>query len=267
MVFPESPRVIYGKNTLTEVICELRFPPILKIEASQPAEMQERVRSMYPLFEEKRTSPPFPPGMPQPIQQMIAPEMLGVSRTTYEFGAADNSWKVGLNKESLSLSTTSYERWEDFRQRMENLWKSFCELYRPSYCSRLGLRYQNGIVKAELGIEKDRSWSALLRPEIIGELADHDIGKRVLQSVRESDIQLDDDGIVHLRHFLAERKAPNSQTVEQAYVIDADYYYTGRTEVNDVWQRLDSLNRESGRLFRWCITDTLHDAMEPDRVD
>src|SRR5260370_1097479 len=52
MTFPDSPRVIYNTNPLEEVICQLKFPPILKIESVPPATFQDEIRSTYPLFQD-----------------------------------------------------------------------------------------------------------------------------------------------------------------------------------------------------------------------
>ncbi len=42
--FSESPRVVYGKNPLEVVICQLRFPAILKISSESPVDFQEALR-------------------------------------------------------------------------------------------------------------------------------------------------------------------------------------------------------------------------------
>jgi hypothetical protein len=42
--FPESERIIYAKNPLESVICQLRFPAILKISSEPPVEFQETLR-------------------------------------------------------------------------------------------------------------------------------------------------------------------------------------------------------------------------------
>ena len=51
MPFPESERVVFRRNTLAEVICQLRFPPILEIAAKDPAAFQEQIRAEYPLYQ------------------------------------------------------------------------------------------------------------------------------------------------------------------------------------------------------------------------
>jgi uncharacterized protein (TIGR04255 family) len=53
MPFPDAPRVIYEKNPLETVICQLRFPAILQISATPPVAFQDSVRKVYPLFQEK----------------------------------------------------------------------------------------------------------------------------------------------------------------------------------------------------------------------
>lgn len=55
--FPETPRVIYAKNPLFEVICQLRFPAILKIDSEIPAGFQEKLRASFPLFREEDLLP------------------------------------------------------------------------------------------------------------------------------------------------------------------------------------------------------------------
>src|SRR6266852_706318 len=46
--FPEFTRVIYQRNPLVEVVCQLRFSPILRIDTDPPAEFQDRIRSAFP---------------------------------------------------------------------------------------------------------------------------------------------------------------------------------------------------------------------------
>lgn len=50
MLFSEDEACTYAKNPLLEVICQLRFPPILSINENTPAEFQEAVRDMFPQF-------------------------------------------------------------------------------------------------------------------------------------------------------------------------------------------------------------------------
>ena len=49
-MFSTEPRVTYRKNQLGEVICQLRFPTILSINTTEPADFQEMIRSDFPKY-------------------------------------------------------------------------------------------------------------------------------------------------------------------------------------------------------------------------
>lgn len=48
MPFPEYPRYRYEKHTLQNVICQLRFPTILRIGTEQPSDFQDSIRDRLP---------------------------------------------------------------------------------------------------------------------------------------------------------------------------------------------------------------------------
>ncbi len=59
-MFSNQPRKIYRRNQLIEVICQLRFPEILKIEAHEPADFQDAIRQAYPQYGKKLEPLPQP---------------------------------------------------------------------------------------------------------------------------------------------------------------------------------------------------------------
>jgi uncharacterized protein (TIGR04255 family) len=263
MLFPTSPRVIYGKNPLIGVTCQFTFPAILRIGPEVPAAFQERVRQQYPVFEETRGMnlkirlPPQIANAPNP------PIRLG--NASYQF-IDDNSpngavWTVGLNQESLSLSTSKYERWEDFKDHLIQPLQAFVDIYAPAFFTRIGLRYQDVICRSHLGIEH-MSWKELLNTHIAGMFLavedEGDIEHKHAQAV----VKLDDYRKVLIQHGSITEK----ESLEQCYLIDNDIYTENRTEAPNVQNVLDSLNEASGRIFRWCITDPLHQALDPHPV-
>ena len=91
MLFPEVKRVIYKKNPLDRVICQLRFPPILRIDAEPPVKFQDRVRKEFPYYSEKNE---LTMGIPSRVREQIPHELLGeILRTAntknYEFSSED----------------------------------------------------------------------------------------------------------------------------------------------------------------------------------
>jgi uncharacterized protein (TIGR04255 family) len=252
MTFPDSPRVIYKQNPLVEVICQLKFPPILKIDTEPPASFQERIRKEYPLLQESSTDQqPLPPAIAKLIGQAVPGFFQGQA---YTFLSEDQQAKVVLTREFLAVSTAHYTRWEDFRSRLRTAVDALTLSYEPSFFLRLGLRYRDVIRKSMRGLEH-LDWSKLLGPHILGELGSPTLSNAIRHAARDVLISLDDGkGQVRVLHGLIKEEKEKGLS----YSIDSDFFYEGRTELKDAFKHLDSFNREAGRLFRWCITPLLH---------
>jgi uncharacterized protein (TIGR04255 family) len=261
MPFPETPRVIYEKNPLDLVICQIRFPPILRIETEIPARFQEVLRIDYPLLREQPTLIQ-PPGLPADFANLAASLIPGAGRKGYEFVSADENWRVTLFRSFVSLTCNKYSKWEHFKERLRPVLAAFVEQYQPTFYLRLGLRYRDVIVRSKLNLEKS-NWGSLLQPQVAGELASNiapsveDVSRQVVlrQSKHEGKITVQ-HGTVRLQ-----------DTNEECYCFDIDLFTDRRTELDQAEQTLDDFNRQSGRLFRWCISDELHRAMGPVAVD
>lgn len=257
MSLPEVDRVIYEKNPLDEVICQVRFPTILKIEADLPAAFQERIRSRYPLYK-TRPIGKLPAGLPEDLANLLAVDFpLLPSGKAHEFSSADKEWKVSLTKEFLALSCARYERWEAFKDHLREPLLALEEIYRPTFYSRIGLRYRDVIRRSVLGL--DMEWSELLQPWIAGIIAKPEIAGQTQELSGEFVLRLLSHGMVRVRHGLALDDARQ----EQCYLIDADFFDDAQTEPSHAFGKFDHLNRQSRYLFRWCIRDRLHQAMQP----
>lgn len=256
MTFPDLPRVVYRRNPLDEVLCQLRFPTILRIE-SDLAPFQERVRSQYPLYEEE--AGPFAQ-LPPEIAQMLKgnfPGPAGVRR----FLSPDRLWTLAITREFLALSTRRYARWEEFRERLQHALGALLEIYGPAFFSRVGLRYRNVIRRPDIGVAQ-LPWDRLLRSYITAELSTP-ISEQVREAAHVLLLELDDGiGKLLFRHGLLKEEGRQ----DLAYSLDGDFYTDERTEIPDALERLDQFNREARRLFRWCITDDLHERLEPQRI-
>jgi uncharacterized protein (TIGR04255 family) len=251
MTFPDSPRVIYKQNPLVEVICQLKFPPILKIESDPPAAFQEKIRKEYPMMlESSSDQPPLPPAISRALSQAVPGFFQG---RTYTFQSEDERWKVVITREFLALSTAHYTRWEEFRSKLQVALEALVGTYDPSFFVRVGLRYRDIIRKSVSGLSHVE-WSKLLRPHVLGELSDPRLSRAIQHSAHDVLIALGSTGQVRVLHGLIKEE----QSQGFSYSIDSDFFYEGRTEIKDAFKYLDSFNREAGKLFRWCITPLLH---------
>lgn len=260
MLFPDSDRVIYSKNPLAEVICQLRFPRILRIDSELPAQFQDLIRSEFPGFTEGPAAElgPLPPELARIVGLDRA---LPRGQQRYDFTSADGVWKVSLTSQFLALTTSKYERWEGFKEHLRGPIAALQRVYAPAFFSRIGLRYQDVIRRSTLGLVSD-PWGTLLASHVLGELCEPGIEEAALHVARQLLLRLDDAGdSVRVQHGFARSQAPEDD--ETCYLIDGDFFLEARTEPQHVTTVLDRLNRESGKLFRWCITERLHDAMGP----
>lgn len=261
MPIPESPRVIYGVPALEEVICQVKFPSILRIGSEAPADFQNIVRRQFPLFEEKDQV--LPEGLPPQIAEIMSIDLKAKSKgKAYNFISEERDWTVSLTRDFLALSTTNYSRWEDFRAHLDEPLRALHETYEPSFYTRIGLRYRDVIIPSKFGLD-GVPWTELLKPFAAGALSEESVMDEVNESESGFKISLGEGvGEVQVKHFLAKVRG----TDEPCYVIDADYFTNIQTEINDAIEKLNVLNSFAGRLFRWFITDRLHNAMEPNQV-
>lgn len=255
--FPASPRVIYGKSPLTQVICQLRYPSVLKIEGGTPVEFQESIRGVFPFFERANSgvAHQLPPELAQVFSHQIT--------NNYIFKTEKKDAEINLAADAISLTSQSYKQWEEFKNLLRPPLQSLRDIYKPSFFNRIGLRYVNRISRESLDLV-DLPWSKLLQPQILGELSVHAFEANVEEAKRALRVRGSGaNGSFLLQHGLA--KSSDAKTL--VYIIDFDFYDDGKTACENADTLLDELHARAGRAFRWCITERLHEAMEPRRLD
>lgn len=266
MPLPDAERVIYQRNPLVEVVSQLRFPQILKIINQDPVSFQDAIRDQYPILEITQGLWGTGSGGSQ-SQDSYQGETPDVQKMdpTYFFKSEDLQWQVSLSRNFIALRTKDYKRFEEFRHHLENILRIFEDIYQPSFYSRIGLRYQDLIVRSSLGLE-GIDWAELIPFHIAPELQMPDLVDMVIASTKTLVMQLpmgQGMGQVAFRHGLVEVKDEENRT-ESAYLLDADFFSEERVGVGDyVWEHLTEYNRSAREIFRWSITDKLHLAMEP----
>lgn len=248
-------RVLYSKNPLETVICQLRFPTILRIDGEVPAAFQDAIRPLYPAYKESRSSENQ---LPTGIAQLLGGQLpAGLGRSAYEFVSEDGQWQLSLTRDFLALTCRKYKQWEEFKAKLEPAVDALLAEYKPGFISRVGLRYKNVIRRSTLELG-DTPWGELLKPYIAGELGDQQAASAISNVAKEILFNLTDAGKVRILHGFVEVEG------EQSYLIDSDFFADTRTGTNDVWNVLNGSNTYARRLFRWCIENKLHDAMGPE---
>ena len=257
----EESRQILQRPQLLEVICQLRFPDILKIESADPAVFQDRIRSEYPQYQKKVEQ--LPPQMAdgKPVPQGTV--------NNYQCISEDGRWKVSLTKGFVALSTHGYTRWEEFAKRLDRLLVTLIEVYQPAYFTRVGLRYINAFDRKALGLE-DCLWRELIQPGYLALLADDDAQETAFSKCELSAaLALPGGAKSNVKSGPGTLRKVNNRTKEstetRVFMLDLDVYMDGKTPLGQTAPALNIVHGNAGSLFRGAITDTLADALEPEK--
>ena len=260
-MLPESDRVLYKKNPLVEVICQLRFPTILRIREGHLADFQDRIRKDYPIYTLQEPSIDIPQ-LPKELATMLERVNIAIpgGQSVHKFSTADSTRFISLSQDFLAVAEINYERWETFRAEIERAERSLREIYDPAFYSRVGLRYRNVISRQLLGIA-DVAWQDLLQPHITAELGDKALSSSVVKTQTSAIIRIPEiaGAQIMLIHGLTKQQGSE----ENCYGIDADFSIARKEGIHEPFELLDKFNRLAGRLFSWAITKKLHNAMEP----
>ena len=263
MLFSDRPRVHYENAVAHEVICQLRFPTILSINSTEPAEFQEAIRDTFPQYIRRQEAPP-PKFTPQPDGKVQMERQSPVSN--YHFLSADGKWKLNLTRDFIALSTLRYDGWEEFAQYLDKPLAYFIQLYHPAYFQRVGLRYVNIISREKLGLE-GTPWTDLIAPAYTGALKEPDVREEdCLNCGADLLLRLDNScrAKIHAGPGRVKSPSPNvPQDPEMKFVLDLDLSMTGNVSPTMAAAALETLHVHGGRIFEGAITDRLREAMEP----
>ncbi len=257
----DGKRYIYEKAQLVEVICQLRFPTILSIEARTPADFQDTVRAEFPRYQVQTEKIKTPGGEVQ-------------EQHSHSFISEDGACKLVLNKSFIALSTMRYAGWEDFARRLDEPLGQFIRIYRPAYFERVGLRYVNAISRSRLELT-GRRWNDLLQPQYLGVLDDDGVDEQKVNKC-SVDVEMKLDELASLKlHAGPGRvnravKTPGGiQTIqdpEVRFIFDQDLFAAPNVRLPAVMDTLSALQDHADRIFSDAVTDVLHEAMEPVEV-
>lgn len=262
MLFPETDRFVFRQNPLAEVVCQLRFPPVLTIAAELPSAFQEMVRDSYPLYE--RAEPTLA------VQGELAPILSRLQlqvpneAITHRFITEDRGRSISLAHDFVAVVETVYKRWENFRPEIERACIAAKQVYKPAFFSRVGLRYQNIINRSKLGLEGE-SWAKLLRPPVLGLLGTEDLGDHISEARTETLVKVDEvaGGFVRIRQGLIKAQSDP----EELYLVDADFFTQEKCTDEQAFNALDVFHHIARNLFRWAITPRLEAVLDPQPIE
>ncbi|WP_295580838.1 TIGR04255 family protein [uncultured Oscillibacter sp.] len=263
MLFSDHSRSLYQNAPVHEVICQLRFPTILSINTTEPADFQEAIREDFPQYARRQdTVPPKVTGLGGPNPQVEQQPPI----SNYTFLSADGRWKLNLTRDFIALSTLRYPGWETFANHLDKPLAAFIRLYQPAYFQRVGLRYLNLFSRAKLGLE-GTPWAELIAPAYTGPLQEPDaVEENVLNCGCDLVLKLDSSCQAKIHAGPGRLKpGPNiPEDPEVKYIFDMDLSMSGNVPCTLSAAGLETLHAHGTRLFEGAVTDRLRSAMQPD---
>ena len=255
-------RCIYRHSPLVEVICQLRFPEILSIEAKVPADFQDAIRAEFPRYTRRQDSmPPKITGAPGNLS--VASQQ---TVTNHQFTSADGAWRVNLTSKFISLTCNRYTSWEDFAKKLDKPLAAFIRIYQPAFYERVGLRYLNIISRAQLELA-DVPFRELISPCYLGPLAEEDVNEAASTRCSiDCDLGLRGGCRVKIHAGPGMVKRNGQEDKEVKFIFDQDLYMPGQLQLNLAVGALQTLHAQADSIFRGAITEKLHKAMEPEEV-
>ena len=262
-MFSNEEHCRYGKSQLGEVICQLRFPEILKINTESPAAFQEMVRHQFPRYAaSSETAAPKVINTPQGLKLQAQPTI-----NNYAFISEDGCWRINLTCRFISLSCSCYIGWAEFAQKLDLLLAAFIQIYSPSFFQRIGLRYMNFISRASLDLT-DAPFSDFIRTPYLGVLCEDGIdASSVLKSSVDAEYRISGGNMakIHAGPGIVTRNGQTDKEVK--FIFDQDLFCADEVPVAQAAAALERLHQSAYPIFRGAITDFLHNAMEPEYTD
>lgn len=261
-MFSDEARCLYRKNQLGEVICQLRFPEILTIDANVPVEFQEAIRASFPQYSVRKETP--------------APKLVGTGTgarlepqkalNNYQFVSTDGHWRVNLTGVFFSVACNRYTCWEDFARMLDMPLAAFIRVYRPAYFERVGLRYLNFISRKDLDLE-GTPFRDLIQSPYLGILNDETLPELgINRSTVDTELAIGGGCRAKIHAGTGLVRRGNTESKEVHFIFDQDLFMPGKVAVTLSAGALETLHRQANAIFRGAITDTLHEAMQPEQL-
>jgi uncharacterized protein (TIGR04255 family) len=239
--FPQQEDVRLQRAPLAEVICQVRFPPILRIVNEVPVAFQERIRGSFPQFGVEK-------GM---IVQMTRlgtePPSAKPTPHTFRFQSPDGHTLVSLALTFYALSTTSYTHWEDFLDLLQLVNRAAHEVYGLPYAERVGLRYINHLTLENTSTSSVAELWEILRPELTV-LLKVNCWDEPLEMLNQLLLAGEENERLTLRSGFRGGEEP-------AFLLDLDYYIEGNIPLENVPALCQRYHDAIYNAFRWCIRE------------
>ncbi len=242
--------ICYKKNFIKAVIFRVDFSPLLILKETEPKEFQEEIRKYCPNLEIQDA---FKHTVN--IKQKDASTQME-SFKQYIFSDKEKSKSIILSYTYLIIEFRKYDKFDEFKLLVEEVYKNFKDKYSPLNITRIGLRYVN-----EINIDKGNpyEWGEYINDSLISTYKpfyENEYYNRLLSQIYYSF----DDYRLTFTYGTPNSIFPNKISRKE-FLLDFDCYIE-HVEEENVIQQLKSFHERIQDLFEKCIKQELRNLME-----
>lgn len=267
MKISPTPRVIYKKNPLAEVVCQIRFERVTTLSGFSG----QFYNALSALGYANKSEEISYNVVIDTLQQQVPEPRTVASDTIVHLTKENDAWRVSISPEFLAFTCSNYRDWNGFLPEVVQVVELFSQSVNvPLVVTRLGLRYKDVIEREALGLAHV-PWHELINPFLLGALAlgalsdDESFDEEGVESqLSQSLLKLDDCKLLLQSSLLT-----SVINATKAFLIDADFFHelAGDEVLLRGGERLEgmleTLHVNAGALFRRGITEKLHGALGP----
>jgi len=253
LCFPQREDIRLRRAPLAEVICQVRFPPVLRIASEQPVDFQERIRKRFPQLAVKQDM----------VVRMAPlegePPLAKPEPRIFRFKSSDGYTVVSLALNFYALSTSAYTHWADFLDLLQLVNRAACEVYDLPYAVRIGLRYINHLTLENTGANSVAELWEILRSELTA-LLRSDCWGEPGEMLNQLLLTGEEDEQLTLRSGFRGGEKP-------VFLLDFDYYSEGNIPLENLSALCQRYHDVIYNAFRWCIREDKLAVFAPVPVD
>lgn len=235
----------YHNPPIEEAICEFTFgaQETGKFDFTLPGKLQSHPNLKDEYDGEVRT---------QNVQKITANQnepgiSVHDSISRIQLPTIDGKRLISVGSNTLGVSVLKpYEGWDDFKTRIRKALEAYYEVAKPSFLTRIGIRYINRIVISQAGVDPKRYLTNILT-------SDPETKQMLTNFLYRSEYLNEDKTKIIVTQ--ATLRPINDETTEYLIDIDSIWDHTPVEEIDKIMEIAESLHISEGEAFERTITD------------
>jgi len=251
-------REVLKAPPLVLALCQVNFATKLRATTDEVAgAFQDKVDARYPLLNPiEMQSFEFSGTAGQSPQARNLP-----GKTILQFADHASDWVVSLSSDSIALECRSYQHFEEFLDRLQEVLDACIATVRPTVVNRIGLRYIN-----EIRLTSITDVSTVVRSELLGPLSEPIFQVSTKNALQSFELATQSRARINFNHgyfpsgTTIQLRPNESSQSNPFYLIDLDVYqvFAGNDEMamnsKGLVDRASEFHDTLSRIFWWAIT-------------